>query len=421
MGGRTSIRVKVTLLYGGMFFLAGALLILAGYLFVQHALDAGITELGNSPLFNLAHKLLPNKPVLLDRNGTPITADEFRAQLVAEQQQLQSAALRTLLFQALAAGGVVAVLAVCAGWLMAGRVLRPLHLITATARGVAERSLGERINLTGPQDELKELADTFDAMLERLDRAFDGQRRFVANASHELRTPLTISRTLIQVAMGRPDVSPDLRELGGALLDVNTKQRELTDGLLALAQSTHSLDQRSVVDLADVAGEAVESVAAAGQAAGIAVHVDGEPAMVLGDRVLLVLLARNLVANAVRYNRPDGWVRVTTGHDASTAWLTVANTGPPVSADAVEQIFEPFRRLGAARAANGTGHGLGLSIVRSVARAHDGEASARPRTDGGLTVRVVLPDQDAAGTSATSDAVMPALRTTPPPTTSTAG
>ena len=411
-----SIRVRMTLLYGGMFFVAGALLILAGYLFVRNALNAGITELGDSPLFNLAHKLLPDKPVLTGGDGSLITVDQFRAQLIAEQQDLQDGALSALLVQSLAAGGVVALAALVAGWVMAGRVLRPLHRITATARGVAERNLGERIHLTGPQDELKELADTFDAMLERLDRAFDGQRRFVANASHELRTPLAVSRTLIQVALGRPDASPDLRELGTALLEVNTRQRELTDGLLVLAQSTDTLADRTVVDLAEIAEETVESEGDAG----VEVCVECEPAPTLGDRVLLALLVRNLVANAVRYNRQGGWVRVRTGCAEGVAVLTVENTGPVVPADAVDGIFEPFRRFGAARAGDRSGSGLGLSIVRSVARAHDGTVSAVPRDGGGLTVCVELPAQD-AGVSATSAAVLPALRTTPPPTTSTAG
>jgi signal transduction histidine kinase len=419
-GPRTSIRVRLTLLYGGMFFLAGALLILAGYLFVRHALAEGADALNNSSLFNLAHKVLPDKPVLSDGSGQLMTVDEFRARLVAEQQQVQDAALRTLLAQCLGAAGIVGVLALGAGWLMAGRVLRPLHRITATARSVADRSLGERIRLTGPPDELKELADTFDAMLERLDRAFDGQRRFVANASHELRTPLTVSRTLIQVALGRPDCPPELRRLGTDLLAVNTQQEELTDGLLALARSEHlhaDDTAHNALDLADIAREAVAGCGAEGATRRIRLAAEYRAAPTVGDRVLLGLVVRNLVLNAVRHNHEHGWVRVRTGGADGAAQLTVDNTGPVVPDEEIEEIFQPFHRLGASR--TGAGAGLGLSIVRSVVHAHGGRVSARPRAGGGLTVRVRLPGQ--AGASATSATVIPARRTTPPPSTSTAG
>jgi len=416
---RLSIRSRLTLMYGAVFFVAGALLVLACYLLVRHTLVIAQQTLVDSPLFNVADKVLLDEPVLRVDDGRLITVAEFRARVVAEQQQLHDEALRDLLVQSLAAAGFVGVLAGGAGWLMAGRALRPLHRITTTARTVAERSLDERIHLSGPQDELKELADTFDAMLERLDRAFDGQRRFIANASHELRTPLTVSRTLIQVALTRPEASADLRTLGHALLEVNTQQRELTDGLLALARSEHVLAEVTEVDLAEVTGQALEQAAPEAAAAGIELRRSAESVTVAGDRVLLELLVRNLVQNGIRHNNAPGsapgWVALAVGRSRQGATIRVSNTGPAVSESALEAIFEPFRRLGDER--TGRGAGLGLSIVRSVAAAHHGRLDATPRHGGGLVVELALPHR----TNATSAADLPALRTTPPPSTSTAG
>ncbi len=396
-------------MYAALFFVAGGLLVLACYLLVRHTLVIAQRTLDESPLFNVANKVLLDQPVLRAEDGRLITVAEFRTQVVAEQQALHDDALRDLLVQSLVAAGVVGLLAAGAGWLMAGRTLRPLHRITTTARTVAERSLDERIHLAGPQDELKELADTFDAMLERLDRAFDGQRRFVANASHELRTPLTVSRTLIQVALTRPDASADLRTLGQALLEVNTQQRDLTDGLLALARSEHVLAEVTEVDLAEVAGRVLDQAAPEAAAAGIELRRTLEPVTVSGDGVLLELLVRNLVQNGIRHNGAPGWVAVDVSRGGPT--VRVTNTGPTVPETALETIFEPFRRLGDER--TGRGAGLGLSIVRSIAAAHHGRLRTTPRRGGGLTVELTL--------SSTSAADIPALRTTPPPSTSTAG
>jgi signal transduction histidine kinase len=414
---RTSIRTRLTAMYAVLFFLAGLLLVLACFLLVRHTLVIAHRTLADSPLFTVANKVLEDQPMLRDDDGRLITVAEFRAEVIAEQQRLHDEALRALLVQSLVAAGCVGVLAAGAGWLMAGRALRPLHRITATARTVAERSLDERIHLDGPQDELKQLADTFDAMLERLDRAFDGQRRFVANASHELRTPLTVSRTLIQVALARPDASEDLRTLGQALLEVNTQQRDLTDGLLALARSENMLAEVTDVDLAEVVGRVLQHAAPEAASAGIVLRAARTPATVPGDRVLLELLVRNLVQNGIRYNRAPGWVAVEIGRAGHDVTIRVSNTGPVVPAAALESIFEPFRRLGDER--TGRGAGLGLSIVRSVAAAHHGRLSATPRRGGGLVVELTLPAYRVV--SATSAADMPALRTTPPPSTSTAG
>ncbi len=304
-----------------------------------------------------------------------------------------------MLIASLVALGVIGVAAGGFGWLLAGRALAPLQHITATARRVADRSLHERIALDGPHDEIKDLADTFDAMLERLDQAFDSQRRFVANASHELRTPLAINRTLIEVALDNPDASDSLRQLGGTLLAVNQRHERLIDGMLTLASGEQAIIDPAPVDLADIAGHLTTQSHPAAQTAGIDMRTDLRPAPVMGDPILLERLTQNLLDNAIRYNLPEGGhVTVTTGTVDGNALLTVANTGPPVPAYEIPGLFEPFRRLPATERladpttpTGGQGAGLGLSIVRSVARAHGGDVHAIPRPDGGLTIHVRLP------------------------------
>jgi signal transduction histidine kinase len=377
---RSTIRVRLTLLYAGAFFLAGAILITVMYAFHSHSLEQQMaTHVG------LVEQLRTHAP--------PGLADRLQSQLEAERNHT----LRAMLIASLASLGVVGVAAGAFGWLLAGRALRPLQQITATARRVADRSLHERIALEAPDDEIKELADTFDAMLERLDRSFDSQRRFVANASHELRTPLTINRTLVEVALDNPQVSESLRQLGASLLAVNQRHERIIDGLLTLASSEERLTTRRPVDLADIARHtANERQTGAGQA-GVEIRTELAPAPVAGDPVLLERLVQNLVDNAVRYNIADhGWVAVTTCLEHGDAVLTVENTGPTVPPYDIPSLFEPFRRLADTerRATPGRDHGsgLGLSIVRSVTRAHGGAVSATPRPDGGLVVRVRMPE-----------------------------
>jgi signal transduction histidine kinase len=281
---------------------------------------------------------------------------------------------------------IVALIGMLFGWLMAERALRPLARITETARRVAGRSLHERIALDGPVDEIKELADTFDSMLERLDRAFDSQRMFVGNASHELRTPLAINRTLIEVALGRSDVPPEVRVLGDALLAVNGRQERLLDGLLTLAQSEQELTVWERVDLSEVAEHVLDQT----PMNNLELHQQLQPATTVGDPVLLERVVQNLVQNAVAYNLTNGWVEVRTEYRPHGVDVTVSNTGPVVPAYDVPALFEPFRRL-RDRVGSAKGTGLGLSIVRSVAHAHGGAVTATPRDGGGLVVRVTLP------------------------------
>jgi len=363
-------------LYAGAFFLAGTVLIALMYFTLSQVLDHQSGSTGT-----LQHL-------------SPDLGHVFRA----ESQRQRAGILDTMLAASLVLLAVVGLGAGGVGWLLAGRALRPLQQVTATARRVAERSLHERIALQGPDDEIRDLADTFDAMLERLDRAFDSQGRFVANASHELRTPLAINRTLIEVALEDPHASASMRLLGANLLAVNQRYERLIDGLLTLASSAERVSDPTLVDLADVARNVtVESGAA--RAPGIDVRSQLSPAPVMGDPVLLERLVHNLVDNAVHYNAADdGWVSITTGVVEAAAVLTIQNTGPSIPAYEVPGLFEPFRRLPTTEplaesdgVAVGGGAGLGLSIVQAVARAHGGEVHAMPREDGGLTVRVRLP------------------------------
>ena len=304
-------------------------------------------------------------------------------------------AMDALLTQGGIALAVVSAAAIALGWLLAGRMLQPLHRVTDTARRItaapaADRGLHERIALGGPADEVKELADTFDGMLARLDRAFDGQRRFIANASHELRTPLTVNRSLLEVALYRTEVPPETRLLGEALLETNTRQQQLLDGLLLLAHSEREVTERSYVDLADI----VEHVAAQVAPGPVTVHTEPGEAPTSGNPALLERLVQNLVENGVRYNVPEGgWVRVASGPGPDgTVTVRVANTGPAVPPYDIPNLFEPFRRLGADRASvTSPSAGLGLSIVRAVARAHGGDVRAEPRDGGGLLVTATLP------------------------------
>lgn len=380
---KSTIRVRLTLLYAGAFFLASGTVVALMYFYFRHSLDHQLSSRVAS-----TEQLRTHAP-----HGMP---PELFERLRAQYQQDHDETMRAVLVASLLSLGAIGIAAAVSGWLLAGRALRPLQHITATARRVAGSSLHERIALRGPDDEIKDLADTFDAMLERLDRAFDSQRRFVANASHELRTPLTINRALIEVALDDPQAGEGMRQLGTNLLAVNQRHERLIDGLLALASSEETLDEREPVDLADIAERVAADAQAPARAAGVEIRTLLNPAPTAGDPVLLERLAHNLIDNAIRYNLDhDGWIEVATGLDRGLAQLTVTNSGPIVPADEIPGLFEPFRRLAAHErqaAFNGNdGVGLGLSIVRSVTYGHGGEVHATARPEGGLCVRVHLP------------------------------
>jgi signal transduction histidine kinase len=384
---RPTIRIRLTLLYGGMFLIAGMLLLTIIYLLAAEALHEG-SKLPFRILNANAQLTSDSCPGL---TGT-LPSEQFMERLEDCTDAQRAIALDELLQRSLMALLGLAVAAFAFGYVMAGRVLSPLGRITRTARQVASSDLHKRIELEGPDDELKELSDTFDEMLDRLDRAFTAQQRFVANASHELRTPLAINRTLLEVQLSDPDASPELHQLGKTLLATNERSEQLVEGLLLLARSENEIVDRKPVDLSEVAGQAVEQVRAEAEEKGVELRGVRQPAYVQGNGVLLERVALNLVQNAVRYNQRDGgWVSVTTEAVAGHAVLVVENTGPAVPAYEVDNLFEPFRRLRSDRTGSDKGVGLGLSIVRSVVRAHGGTVTAAPREEGGLALRVVLP------------------------------
>ncbi|SOD64218.1 Signal transduction histidine kinase [Streptomyces zhaozhouensis] len=385
---RPTIRIRLTLLYGGMFLVAGVVLLAIIYLLAARALSDG-----SQPPF----KFVTRTEVSITSDVCPeisgqVSDDAFERWLDNCADVQRSMALDQLLSNSLLALLGLAVAAFAFGYVMAGRVLSPLGRITRTARQVAGSDLHRRIELDGPDDEFKELADTFDEMLDRLDRAFTAQQRFVANASHELRTPLAINRTLLEVQLSDPEASPELAQLGKTLLATNQRSEELVEGLLLLARSENEIIDHKPVDLAEVAGRAVEQSRGEAQSRGVALGGSREQLWVQGNGVLLERIALNLVQNAIRYNQPaDGWVRVDTEARSGQAVLVVENTGPVVPAYEIDSMFEPFRRLRTERTGSDKGVGLGLSIVRSVARAHGGYVQAVPREGGGLVMRVSIP------------------------------
>jgi len=361
----------MTLLYAGVFFVAGLLLLVASYIFV--------------------------KQTLTDQHNLRDLPGASWSLRVEYQHEVAADALSNLRRLYAVALGAMTGLSVLLGWAMAGRVLRPLQRITATAKRVSQDNLDERIALEGPRDELKELADTFDGMLERLSGAFASQRRFVANASHELRTPLTVIRTELDVTLADPHATnADLRAMGETVRDATLATERLIQALLTLARSEGGVIRRDAVDLADCARTAVRQAGAEASARGLDMQATLDPAPVRGDRRLLERLVANLVENAVRHNVDGGTVEVRTASAAGRSTVEVRNDGPAVPPDAVASLLEPFQRLD--RGAPGDGVGLGLSIVRSVAEAHGGSVELRARPSGGLVARVSLPARSGATT-----------------------
>lgn len=386
---RLTLRMRLTALYGGLFFLAGAAMLGVTYLLVEASLDT--RSLVPDGRFAALREADDNVRLRLP-DGEEVDVAAALEAVQAAQEQFRADTLESVLTQGGIALLVVGAVALGLGWLLAGRALAPVNQITDTARRIASsagRGLHERIALAGPQDEVRELADTFDTMLERLDRSFDGQRRLVANASHEIRTPLAINRALVELAITRPDASDEVKQLGESLLAVNARHERLIDGLLTLADSESEVTERSPVDLAEVAGHVLAAVVPAGMT--VDRHLD--TAHTTGDPILLERLVHNLVENAVRHNLPDArWLSVETHRSDGYVTLAVANTGPPVTSYEVPVLFEPFRRLDRAGAdGRERGFGLGLSIVRAIARAHHGDVSATPRDGGGLEITVTLP------------------------------
>ncbi|MFB7629736.1 sensor histidine kinase [Streptomyces sp. NPDC056149] len=383
---RPTIRMRLTLLYGGMFLMAGVVLLAIICVLAADTLKQA------TPDFRVVGSNLKISNINCPSLPTSGTVNEINAAISSCVRDQHALALGQFLNRSLLTLLGLAIVAFAFGYAMAGRVLSPLGRITRTAQRVAGSDLHRRIELGGPDDELKELADTFDEMLDRLDRAFESQRRFVSNASHELRTPLAINRTLLEVQLADPEASPEVQQLGRTLLATNERSEQLVEGLLLLARSENKIVDRRPVDLAEVASQAVDQTRQEAQSKGVELRGVRQQVFVQGNGVLLERIALNLVQNAVRYNVAEGgWVEVRTEPQPGCAVLVVSNTGPVVPAYEVENLFEPFRRLRTERTGSDKGVGLGLSIVRSVVRAHDGTITAEPREGGGLDMRVVLP------------------------------
>ena len=377
---RRTARLRLTVLYGSAFLACGACgaavlaftSLLYGHLAPPQVHSVRTQQLAGAPSPS------PSPPA-----GVQIGVAGL-GQINLDRQQL-------LIASAIAAA-VFVMAAAALGWLLAGRVLRPLSTITAAARRISASSLHERLALPGPDDELKELADTLDSLFARLEDSFGAQRRFAASASHELRTPLTRERTLLQVTLADPAATVGTwQAVGRELLASNAETERLIEALLTLAGSEAGPGEREPADLAAITSAALAAARPAISRLGLHVHADIQPAVLDGDPLLVQQLAANLIDNAVQHNIPGGDIQVTTTTSLAGAVLSVANSGQPIPPAEVDRLFQPFQRLGPRPARRDGGHGLGLSIVRAIATAHAAAITARPRPGGGLAIDVTFP------------------------------
>jgi two-component system sensor histidine kinase VanS len=354
-----SVRLKLTLSYAGFLMLAGAVLLTAGYFSLSRGVHPGV--------------------IFMVRSHADLLRD----------------------FAGIAAivMGFLLVVGLLGGWVLAGRMLAPLARITDATRMAATGSLSHRIGLEGRQDEFRELADSFDAMLARLEAHVAEQQRFAANASHELRTPLAITQTLLDVA--RNDPNRDDGELHERLRAVNTRAIDLTEALLLLSRADQRSFTREHVDLSLVAEEATETLLPLAERRGLAIETSGDPAAAVGSHALLLQLSTNLVHNAIVHNLTEGGtVWVTTSVQPKGVVLTVENTGKKLTPQSVATLAEPFLRGTKRILTDHAGVGLGLAIVKSITQAHDGTLTLTPRSAGGLRVTVQLPAAPATGVAA---------------------
>ena len=411
---RRTVRLRLTMVYGGLFLVSGAALLAITYFLVAQRLPAGPVA-GKLPRSSAMPAPLPSGAsagtsggrVFADTSGLSscrilTTTPGSPAQVAARAQQCLSQQRALELEQLLTESGVaLAVMTVASiglGWLVAGRTLGKLRTITAAARSISASSLYARLALDGPDDELKELGDTFDGLLARLEAAFGAQRQFVANASHELRTPLARQRTLIEVALADPEPSVGaLQDVCKRVLTTGEQQERLIEALLTLARSQRGLDRHELIDLAALTAEIVLTRQPEAELRGLTIATSFAPAPALGDARLAERLVANLLDNAIRHNVAHGIVQVSTGTWAGHAVLSVSNTGPVIRPDHVAQLFQPFQRGGADRTGARDGLGLGLSIVGAIAEAHGAWLQANALTGGGLGVQAGFPQ--AAGPS----------------------
>jgi signal transduction histidine kinase len=420
---QTTVRWRLTVLYGGLFLVCGAALLAITYTLVDHA------TITNGPLRSISFVGTP--AVGHARSGTfrpaPATAARRGASVPAPLQKLlktpsgqrairfvqsgqRISDLHQLVIESSIALAIMAIISGALGWVVAGRALLPLRTMTAATQQMSEVNLHERLAMQGPPDELRQLADTIDGLLERLEGAFNAQRRFVANASHELRTPLTTVRALLEMVLSDPRATiGTFRTTCRQVLEESAQQEQLIDALLALAQGQRGVDAREAVDLGEVAGEVLAAHEGDAAARGVHVDVSLESAPIAGDRRLIGRMVSNLVDNALGHNHPGGNARLSVRATAGTVELAVANTGPVVPAEEVDRLLQPFQRLAGDRLGHGEGLGLGLSIVAAIASAHGAALAVRPGADGGLEIRVRFARAYDAGTGQSPLPLAPAI------------
>jgi signal transduction histidine kinase len=391
-----TIRLRLTLVYGGVFLCSAAALLGITYVLLHHQFTTSFFI--SSGRQGVVTQLLQSGKTSVTGPGgktevfpVPVGPQSFatsRKVALAAAQGQSDAALHQLFVASAIAMAVMAALSLWLGWVIAGRALRPLRTITETAREISARNLHRRLDLDGPDDELKQLGNTVDGLLARLETSFEAQRQFVANASHELRTPLTLERTLIEVALSDPNASIDsYRHTCEQLLAVGEQQERLIEALLTLSQSQRGLGSRQPVDLGAISAAA----AASADHDGLTFDTSIQPAHTTGNPRLVERLVANLVSNAIHHNVDGGTVSIATDTRDGQAVVTVGNTGPKIPASELDRLFQPFQRLDAARTTGRSGLGLGLSIVQAIADAHDATITADAPADGGLVIQVAFP------------------------------
>jgi signal transduction histidine kinase len=469
---RRTARFRLTVLYGCLFLLSGVGLVATTYLLFERATEyraPHLPQVPHTPI--IEHLKLPlapgeglavGKPNVI-RHPPPLAQAQYELgqaqqqlvrakprllfgvpselarvqhqvtqaqhQLEEDQRQLEGAVHQVaragplqaaqrasdshdLLVNSGIALAIVAVLALLAAWIVAGRMLRPIRTITRKARRISSTNLHERLDLGGPQDELKELGDTLDGLFGRLDAAFDAQRQFVANASHELRAPLTRQRALIQVALADPDANlASLRAAHERVLASEQQLEQMIDALLALTRGQAGLERREHLDLAALASRALLARESDAPGHDLDVRATLTPAPTAGDPRLVERMIANLLDNAIGHNVPQGHVEITTGTRHAEPFLTITNSGPTIPPEEVPRLLQPFQRLHGTRTAHGSGNGLGLAIVGAIAAAHRATLSAHPRPDGGLTVEVIFPSTSLDANQIDTPAQRPALKT----------
>jgi signal transduction histidine kinase len=380
---RRTARLRLTLLYGGLFSICGAALLTITYLLSEQAIDRG-QAVPIPPVSDVrVHHLEPAS------GGSAADALAAADRLVAAER---ASDLHHLLVSSGIALALVAMLAILLGWYVAGRVLRPVRTITATARRISATNLHERLALDRADEEFKDLGGTLDDLFARLEATFEAQRHFVANASHELRTPLTAERALLQLALDDPDTTAETwRSTSQAVIASNRQQERLIDALLALASSEGGLEHREHIDLSALCDGVLLRRELDAQRLGLHVRTRIRPAVLDGDPRLVERLVANLVDNAIKHNVVGGRIQVSTAVTDGKAVLSVSNTGPVIPISDIDRLFQPFQRLDPRRTHHKDGHGLGLSIVRAIATAHSATITAHPQLEGGLLVSVSFP------------------------------